>query len=75
MDSFPPGACWPFPRDVHEGLDTTNLEIFVGGLSPTDTSQDLYDIFVSFGPVIQARVIPDASRVRTRCCGYVKLYQ
>ena len=57
-----------------KGIDTTHLKIFVGGLLPTHTSKDLYDIFAPFGTIRESVVIPDRFRVRSRCYGFVKFY-
>ena len=57
-----------------KGIDTTHLKIFVGGLLPTHTSKDLYDIFSPFGTIRESVVIPDRFRVRSRCYGFVKFY-
>ena len=55
-----------------KGIDTTHLEIFVGGSLPNHTSKDLYDIFLPFGTIRESVVIPDRFRDPSRCYGLVK---
>jgi len=52
-------------------LDTTSLKIFVGNLPLEYRSKDLFSIFVSYGPIREAVVIPDRFRIRSRCYGFV----
>ena len=53
-------------------LNTRQLKLFIGGLSPQETSRDLYDLFCSYGTIREAVVIPDRFRVRSRCYGFVE---
>jgi len=52
-------------------LDTTNLKIFVGNLPLEYRSRDLFSIFISYGSIREAVVIPDRFRIRSRCYGFV----
>jgi hypothetical protein len=54
-----------------KGIDTKHLKLFIGGLSPSQTSKDLHDIFAQYGTIREAVVIPDRFRVRSRCYGFV----
>jgi len=52
-------------------LDTSKLKIFVGNLPLEYRSKDLFSIFVQYGTIREAVVIPDRFRVRSRCYGFV----
>jgi len=52
-------------------LDTTKLKIFVGNLPLEYCSKDLFSIFIPYGTIREAVVIPDRFRIRSRCYGFV----
>lgn len=54
------------------GIDTTDLKIFVAGLLQSQSSKDLHDLFVPFGIIREAVIIPDRLRARSRCYGFVE---
>ena len=55
-----------------KGIDESQLKLFIGGLSPKQTSKDLFDIFAKYGTIREAVVIPDRFRVRSKCYGFVQ---
>lgn len=52
-------------------IDTQQLKIFVGGLPPDFSSQNLYEKFHHFGEIREACIIPDRFRVRSRGYGFI----
>lgn len=54
-----------------KGIDTSQLKLFVGGLSPKQRSKDLFETFAKYGTIREAVVIPDRFRVRSKCYGFV----
>ncbi|KAF9604492.1 hypothetical protein IFM89_006847 [Coptis chinensis] len=50
-------TAWPFPFPAIDN-DITNTTIFVGGLDPNVTEEELRQIFAQFGDLVYAKTIP-----------------
>lgn len=57
-------------KQREEMLDSTK-KIFVGGLEPSVTNDDLRNFFIKFGDVREAVVLFDNNRGTSRCFGFV----
>lgn len=52
-------------------VKTIRRKLFVGGVSPTTTSESLRDAFIRFGPIAEAQIMKDRMRGRSRGFGFV----
>jgi len=60
------------PRDVGGGVPVERIrKMFVGGLTPETTSDDLKEHFGQFGTVVNAMIMNEAQTGRSRCFGFV----
>ena len=52
-------------------VKTIRRKLFVGGVSPTTTSESLREAFIKFGPIAEAQIMKDRMRGRSRGFGFV----
>jgi len=71
ISAMPIDAFLPVGIGGTKDLDTSELKLFVGGLFPDQSSNELHEMFSSFGSIREAVVIPDRFRARSRCFGFV----
>lgn len=59
-------------KEKEEMMDDKK-KLFVGGLDPNTTGEDLEKFFSKYGPVKEASVLYDQDRGVSRCFGFIKL--